>query len=172
MRSFFLVLSGLEKGLFLDLITSGQSPAIFLCIGPFLIWWRASLLLTSEKAVFCEKSLKMTRNVGQLLGYSHFWTWGGQNCPETFFLNSRRGWLAQMGLKLSPQSISSRDIAIWKRCFQRLLEQICPPPSGQIGLTKIIGVSTYNHGHNFLNIAPTTNCNCWVKNWFVLEAIF
>ena len=47
-----------------DLIIRTQSTAIFLCIQPFSAWWRtnnqpgdpsASLLLTSEKAVFCKK---------------------------------------------------------------------------------------------------------------------
>ena len=48
-----------------DLIIRTQSTAIFLCIQPFSAWWqtittkqpgdpRASLLLTSEKAVFCK----------------------------------------------------------------------------------------------------------------------
>ena len=62
-HSFFLVLSGLKKSFTLDVITRGQSITIFLCIGPFLVTNertnkqpgdpRASLLLTSEKAVFC-----------------------------------------------------------------------------------------------------------------------
>ena len=47
-----------------DLIIRAQSTAIFLCIQPFSAWSRtneqpgdpsASLLLTSEKAVFCKK---------------------------------------------------------------------------------------------------------------------
>ena len=48
----------------MDVITMGQSTTIFLCIWPFSAWWRtsnqpgdpsASLLLVSEKAVFCNK---------------------------------------------------------------------------------------------------------------------
>ena len=47
----------------IDVITRGQSTAMFLCIGPFSAWWqptkepgdpRSSLLLTSEKSVFCN----------------------------------------------------------------------------------------------------------------------
>ena len=48
----------------LDVIIRVQSTAIFLCTWPFSAWWwrtnnqpgdpRASLLLTSEKAVFCK----------------------------------------------------------------------------------------------------------------------
>ena len=49
----------------MDVITKGQSTAIFLCIGPFSAWWQptkqlgdpsASLLFTSEKAVFCKNT--------------------------------------------------------------------------------------------------------------------
>ena len=73
-HSSFLVLSGLEKGFTLDVITSrGQSTTISLCIGPLSAWWRqtnertnkkpgdpsARLLLISEKAVFCNKNLTL-----------------------------------------------------------------------------------------------------------------
>ena len=68
----FLVLSGLEKGFTLDVITRGQSTNIFLCIWTFSAWWRQTnkrsckpapgckwvgepgWLLTSERAVFCK----------------------------------------------------------------------------------------------------------------------
>ena len=67
----FLVLSGLEKGLTFDVITSGHLTIIFLCIGPFFHGdtqtndqtnkqpgdLSASLLLTSEKAIFCKKGI-------------------------------------------------------------------------------------------------------------------
>ena len=36
-NSSFLVLSVLEKGFSLDLITKAQSTTIFVCIGPFLV---------------------------------------------------------------------------------------------------------------------------------------
>ena len=75
-HSSFLVKSGLEKGFTLDLITRGQSTTIFLCIGPFSAWWRqtnkqpwnpsARLLLTGEKAVFCnfrEQELSFCRHL-------------------------------------------------------------------------------------------------------------
>ena len=37
-HSSFLVLSGLEKGFTLNVITRGQSLTISLCIGPFSAW--------------------------------------------------------------------------------------------------------------------------------------
>ena len=59
---------------FWDMITRGQWTTIFLCIGPFSVWWQpnegttkqpgdssASLLLTSEKAVFCKKHFGVGR---------------------------------------------------------------------------------------------------------------
>ena len=75
-HSFFLVLSGLKMSFTLNVITGGQSTTIFLCIGPFSAWWRqtnkqpwnpsASLLLTGEKAVFCnfrEQELSFCRHL-------------------------------------------------------------------------------------------------------------
>ena len=51
----------------MDVVTFGLSTTIFLCIRPFPAWWQpddpsASLLFTSEKAVFCEscRSWKVT----------------------------------------------------------------------------------------------------------------
>ena len=35
-------LVGLKKSFTLDVITRGQSTSIFLCIGPFLAWWRTN----------------------------------------------------------------------------------------------------------------------------------
>ena len=74
-HSFFLVLTGLKKSFTLDVITRGQSTTIFLCIGPFSTWSRtteqlgdprASLLLTSEKAVFCKNPKKKRREETQI----------------------------------------------------------------------------------------------------------
>ena len=41
-HSFFLVLSGLKKSFTLDVTTRGQLTTIFLCIGPFSVWWQTN----------------------------------------------------------------------------------------------------------------------------------
>ena len=77
---------GLKKSFTLDVITRWQSTSIFLCIKPFSAWWwtneqtnkrtneqlgdpRASLLLSSEKAILCKQvfwALPLTRTVEDL----------------------------------------------------------------------------------------------------------
>ena len=64
---------------------------------PALDEWEGSLLQ--------KKSLKMTRNVGQLLGYSHFWTWpggmwGGAELSLNFFSELQKGVSCPNGLKI------------------------------------------------------------------------
>ena len=71
-HSSFLVLSGLEKGFTLDLITSGQSTTIFLCIGPFLAWWLVTNKRTNHQVIL-EQACSWPVWEGSLLQFRKVW---------------------------------------------------------------------------------------------------
>ena len=70
-----------------NLIARGHSTITFLCIRPFSVWWQttdqstnqpgASLLLTSEKAVFCK--------IIPLHGECALWIWNDCHCRNALW---------------------------------------------------------------------------------------